>query len=426
MALFGKKGRPGSDFAPGALVSGRYEIIREISRGGMAVIYHARDKTLEQEVALKVLPAELAKSRKAVENLKREARITMDLAHPNIVRLYNFVDEGELSYLVMEYVDGQTLENLLDNRGKLSVKEVLKLMESICAGMQYAHDKGVLHRDIKPSNIMLDQAWTVKITDFGIARKMRNQMHKLTQALRMGTPPYMSPEQLMGEYMDHRSDIYSLGILVYECFNGVPPFSEGSVETQIMLKKPLDLLNVPGHINKAVMKAISKHSENRWDRAQDLFEALSGRREIPEELAVVPREGRKRAAPPAAPPSAKPKVLIVDDESDIRTLLRAVLSVSVYAVEDAQDGQEAADKLAQRKFDLVISDIYMPNMDGIQLLKHMREKEIMLPVVIVTASTAEKDILEGYNWGADYYLTKPFDNERLLEIVTELTRGQSL
>jgi DNA-binding response OmpR family regulator len=120
-------------------------------------------------------------------------------------------------------------------------------------------------------------------------------------------------------------------------------------------------------------------------------------------------------------PGTKPKVLIVDDESDIRTLLRAVLTVSGYVVEDARDGLEAVERLAEREFDLVISDIYMPNMDGMQLLKHMRENELKMPVVIVTASTAEKDILEGYNWGANYYITKPFDNEQLLDIVNSLT-----
>lgn len=423
MALFSRKDDFNIDLKPGRLVGERYEITQEISRGGMAIIYHSIDKTLDQEVVLKVLPAELSKSRKAIENLKSEARITMGLAHPNVVRLYNFVDQPDLKYLVMEYVDGPTLEDVLDDKGRLNVSEALMWAEGISAGLGYAHDKGVLHRDIKPSNIMLHRGDTVKITDFGIARKMHNQMHKLTQALRMGTPPYMSPEQLMGEYMDVRSDIYSFGILMYECFNGVPPFKEGSVETQIMLKKPAELLNVPDHINKAIMRAISKHPENRWDSAEEFREALGGLKKVPEEVSVLPKEERRVASSSAVPASVKPKILVVDDESDIRMLLRAVLSVSGFVVEDARDGVEAVERLAERDFDLVISDIYMPNMDGIQFLRHMRENDISVPVVIVTASTDEKDILEGYNWGANYYVTKPFDNERLLEIVNELTHG---
>ncbi len=414
------------ELTPGQVVGDRYEIVRKVSQGGMAIIYKARDRTLDREVALKVLPFELAKSRRAVENLKREARITMGLTHVNIVRLHDFADQPDLKYLVMEYVDGPTLDDVLDRRGSLKLDEALKWARGICAGLQYAHDKGVLHRDIKPSNIMLHREEIVKVTDFGIARNMRNQMHKLTQALRLGTPPYMSPEQLMGEYMDLRSDIYSLGILMYECFNGTPPFNEGSIETQIMLKNPSALLNVPEHVNKAIMKAISKHPENRWDSASDFFEALSSRIEVPEEAHVASKqESRREVTRHAVPPSVKPKVLVVDDESDIRTLLRAVLSVSGYIVEDASDGEKAVEQLTKRKFDVVISDIYMPNMDGIQLLKYMRENEFRMPVIIVTASTSEKDILDGYNWGADYYITKPFNNERLLEIVSELTRGTS-
>ena len=293
MALFHKK-HNGVDLKPGQVISDRYEIIREVSRGGMAIIYYAKDKTLERTVALKVLPFELSKSKKAVENLKREARITMGLTHTNIVRLYDFVDQSEIKFLVMEYVDGPTLEDVLDNRGVLKLEDVLKWLNGICAGLDYAHNKGVLHRDIKPSNIMLHRDEMVKITDFGIARKMHNQMHKLTQTLRMGTPPYMSPEQLMGEYMDLRSDIYSLGILVYECFNGTPPFTEGSIETQIMLKNPPELLGVPAHVNKAVMKAISKHPENRWDNAFSFFNAISEPIALPEEVAVVSRRGAKR------------------------------------------------------------------------------------------------------------------------------------
>jgi CheY-like chemotaxis protein len=240
----------------------------------------------------------------------------------------------------------------------------------------------------------------------------------------MGTPPYMSPEQLMGEYMDHRGDIYSLGIVMYECFNGAPPFFEGSVETQIMLKEPRELLDVPIHINKSILKAISKHPSNRWNSATEFLEGLLGCRDVTEEAPLAVEEKAKPEVPhPVLPVKGKPKVLVVDDESDIRTLLSAVLSVSGFIVEDAHDGEEAARILAQRKFDLVISDIYMPNMDGMQLLRHIREQEYKMPVVIVTASTAEKDILEGYNWGASYYITKPFDNEHLLEIVRELTGG---
>jgi CheY-like chemotaxis protein len=422
MGLFPKEDDFGTQIPSGTLVSGRYEVSHEISRGGMAIIYLACDKVLEQEVALKVLPAELAKIKKAVEDLKQEARITMALSHPNIVRLYNFVDEPDLKYLVMEYVDGPNMDDVLERRGRLNEEEALRWARGIAEGLQYAHDRGILHRDIKPSNVMMHNNEVLKITDFGIARKMRNQMHKLTQSLRLGTPPYMSPEQLMGEYMDHRSDIYSFGIVMYECFNGTPPFFEGSVETQIMLKKAPELLEVPDHINNSIMRAISKHPENRWNSAREFFEALSGRVAVPAAAAPVPKEQRRVfAQPQPVAASAKPRVLVVDDERDIRMLIRAVLSMSGFVVEEAGDGVEALQKVAEEDFDLLISDIYMPNMDGIQLLRMMRESEVMIPAVIVTASTAEKDILEGYNWGANYYINKPFDNDRLLEIANELT-----
>lgn len=401
---------------PGALIGGRYVVKRMLGEGGMSTVYLAQDKTLDMDVALKMVHSMLSQSKQAIDALREEARVTASLHHPNIVRLFNFEQIDNLSFMVVEFVDGPSLQDILDRQVKLSLEETLRYAEPVARGLDHAHESGVLHRDVKPTNIMINSQGTVKLTDFGIARRMKDQALRLSRELRAGTPPYMAPEQLMGNIVDRRSDIYSFGVVIHECLSGAVPFESGSVEMQIMLKPAPPLPGVPGNVRDAVLRALSKSPSQRYNSAGEFFAALSG---APVAAAVkTPKEEPAKPAPVRKTRTAPANVLVVDDESDIRSLLTSFLKSNNYEYETAADGEEALEAVTRKPFDLIILDLYMPKMNGLQFLRRIRIEGVTTPVVILTASPLEQDMLTSYSTGADYFMSKPFSTKRLKDILT--------
>jgi len=266
-----------SYFKPQMVIGERYKILRELGRGGRGVVYKALDLELSLTVAIKFLPQELVNNQEAIEDLKKEAKASMLLTHPNIVRLYNFEDQGKYKFLIMEYIDGYTLEQSLRRRKKFTLTETIEYAKQICAGLGYAHNRGVIHRDIKPSNIMKTHEGVIKITDFGIAANIDDCLKRITHTKVIGTPLYMSPEQLLGEPTDQRSDIYSLGVVLYEFLTGQPPFPGGDVRSRILGEEPAPIPDVPERINEAILKALKKNKEERWNSASELAQALEGK-----------------------------------------------------------------------------------------------------------------------------------------------------
>src|SRR6185369_3169802 len=197
-------------FVPGTLIAGRYRIIALLGKGGMGEVYRADDLSLEQQVALKFLP-EAATDEQTLERFRNEVRIARRISHPNVCRVYDIGQSDDQVFLSMEYIDGEDLSSLLRRIGRLPSDKALEIARKICAGLAAAHDKGVLHRDLKPSNIMLDGRGEILIMDFGLA----GFLHEI-EDVRSGTPAYMSPEQLAGKEVTERSDIYSLGLVLYE------------------------------------------------------------------------------------------------------------------------------------------------------------------------------------------------------------------
>ncbi|MHC4606661.1 MAG: protein kinase domain-containing protein, partial [Planctomycetota bacterium] len=261
------------------LLSNRYEIDRELGRGGMAVVYLARDRERAgAEVAIKVLPEQLAADEKAVKDFAREADLAMSLSHPNILRLHNLENDTDtgVRYLVMEYVKEESLAKVIAEQGTLPVDEAVDCVKQALGGLEYAHGKKVVHRDLKPSNLMRDSDGTVKIADFGIARRMKDTLTRLTGRAATGTLLYMSPEQLRGEPMDVRSDVYSMGCVLYELLSGRPPFHTGSVEWQIMNQEPKPIDGVPGDVMDAMVRAMAKASDDRFASAGEFAAALAG------------------------------------------------------------------------------------------------------------------------------------------------------
>ncbi|TKJ33572.1 hypothetical protein CEE39_03570 [bacterium (candidate division B38) B3_B38] len=275
-------------FKPNIVIGNRYKIIKELGRGGRGVIYQALDLELGMIIAIKFLPQELANNPQAVEDLKKEAKACMLLSHQNIVRLHNFEDMEGYKFITMEYIDGENLEQMLKRRKKFTIDETIQYAKQICMGLAYAHQRGVIHRDIKPSNLMKTKEGIIKITDFGIAANIFDSLKQITSEYVLGTPIYMSPEQLLGEPLDQRSDIYSLAVVLYEFLSGSPPFQEGAIEYRIINEPPKSIPDIPSHINDAIiMKGLQKDRNRRWKNASEFSLALEGKIPVVKEQKVI-------------------------------------------------------------------------------------------------------------------------------------------
>jgi serine/threonine protein kinase len=262
---------------------GRYAILSELGRGAMGVVYKATDTALERTVAVKTV--NMALEREGAEKYEarfyQEARAAGSLNHPNIVTVYDVGKEGNVAYMAMEFIEGEELRSLLSAGRALPVSQAVSIAAQVAEGLAYAHEHGVVHRDIKPANIMVLADGPVKITDFGIAR-MRASNDELTQSgMMLGSPKYMSPEQVIGKRADHRSDIFSLGVILYEMLAGAAPFSGENV-TALMYQIVNFAPPVPSAVNPAVpellnfivAKMLAKPLEERYQTAQELADDL--------------------------------------------------------------------------------------------------------------------------------------------------------
>ncbi|MCL5269152.1 MAG: protein kinase [bacterium] len=256
----------------------RYELVQELGRGSMGIVYKARDNELDEFVALKILPDNLIRNTEAVRRFKQEARNARRLAHPNIVRIHDIGEELGRKYISMEFVEGTDLKNKLRQmRRKLPFATSLRYARQICEAMAYAHSIGIVHRDIKPANLMLTKDDQIKVTDFGIAKMVESTQASdaTSTGLIIGTPLYMSPEQVKGQQVDHRADIYSIGVVFYEMASGYPPFTEGDLSYQHLFVEPKPLKGVPEPFATIVMKCLAKEKDQRPQRVQEILAELN-------------------------------------------------------------------------------------------------------------------------------------------------------
>ena len=264
----------------GQKINDRYEIIRSIGEGGMANVYLGYDNILDRNVAIKVLRGDLSNDEKFVRRFQREALSASSLAHPNIVEMYDVGEDDGLYYIVMEYIDGLTLKQLLKKRGSITLSEALDIMLQLTDGMGHAHDSYIIHRDLKPQNIMIKDDGQIKITDFGIAMALNSTQLTQTNSV-MGSVHYLPPEQASGKGATIKSDIYSMGIIFYELLTGKLPF-KGDNAVEIALKQMRDPLpsikednqEIPQSIENIILKATAKNPKNRYSDARSMHEDL--------------------------------------------------------------------------------------------------------------------------------------------------------
>jgi beta-lactam-binding protein with PASTA domain/tRNA A-37 threonylcarbamoyl transferase component Bud32 len=259
------------------VLSGRYELSNLVARGGMAEVYRAHDRLLDRPVALKILFPELSVDRSFVERFRREAQAAANLSHPNIVPVFDWGEDMGTYFIVMEYVDGRALSSILRTAGPLHPDRAAEIAADVAAALAYAHRHGVIHRDVKPGNVLITEEGTVKVTDFGIARAVNTEESLTQTGAVMGTATYFSPEQAEGQGVDARSDIYSLGVVLFEMVTGRPPFL-GDTPVAVASKHVRENPPLPRQINSAIppaleaviMKCMAKDPQHRYASGEEL------------------------------------------------------------------------------------------------------------------------------------------------------------
>ncbi len=390
-----------------------YRVVSRLGEGGMGAVYLADDVTLGRRVALKVLPADVAADPERMHRFVREAKLASALTHPNVAHIYEIGEDHGRRFLAMEYVEGETLTVRL-GRGPLSLSELLSVGIQVADALDDAHSKGIVHRDIKPSNLMLTPRGYVKVLDFGLAKlekprggevTERDETQLMTSAgVVMGTVAYMSPEQALGRVVDHRTDLFSLGVVLYEMATARLPFP-GATPSETMARilgaQPEAIArfnyDLPEALDRVVRKCLEKDRERRYQSARELLVDLKN------------LERDSPGATLAVPGQRKMTVVIVDDEDLARALLREYLgsSADIEILAECANGFEAVKAISEKKPDLVFLDVQMPKLDGFEVLELIGQE---VAVIFVTAY--DQYAMRAFDEHAVDYLLKPFSLER--------------
>lgn len=287
---------PLSELAPGTTFAGRYQTIEELGKGGMGKVYKVIDTEIREKVALKLLNPEISADKRTIERFRNELKMARRISHKNVCRMYHLGKEEGIHYITMEYVPGEDLKSFIRRSGQLTVEKAVSLARQICEGLAEAHKFGVVHRDLKPRNIMIDREGNARIMDFGIARTLKAKGITDTGVM-IGTPEYMSPEQVEGKEADQRSDIYSFGVILFEMVTGRIPF-EGDTPLSIAVKHKVEKPPDPKKLNaqvtmdlrRVILKCMEKNKERRYQNAQELFFELTEiEKELPTTEKITPR-----------------------------------------------------------------------------------------------------------------------------------------
>jgi putative two-component system response regulator len=403
---------------------GPYRIVERIGRGGMATVYKAYHPALDRYVAIKVLPDFFSEDEAYRERFRQEAQSVARLKHPNILNVFDFGREGEVTYLVLELVGGGTLADRLG--AQMDLQDVVAILRPLAGALDHAHAQGVLHRDIKPSNILLHRDGTPVLADFGLA-KMADSIRKLTASgIVLGTPEYMSPEQAAGEPIGPPTDLYALGVVAYEMLTGRVPFQADTPAAILLshLNKAMPPTRelageVSGHVEEVLRQALAKAPDERFPSAGDFVAALT-----PAAWPTPERSSPASETPQRRKTGRRPSVLVVDDGAANRELIEACLAGVECDVRLAEDGTRALMQIEAAPPDLVLLDVQMPGVDGYQVCQRLKAdpKLRLVPVVMITALDRADDRVKALESGADDFMSKPVDRVELVARVKSALR----
>ncbi|MCK4645320.1 MAG: protein kinase [Candidatus Aminicenantes bacterium] len=393
---------PREEFTRGTTFAGRYEFMEELGTGGMGVVYKVFDKKIKEEVALKILKSEIASDEKTIERFSNELKLARKIRHENVCQMYDINEEEGTHYITMEYVPGEDLKGFIRRVGQLPVGKSISIAKQVCEGLSEAHRLGVVHRDLKPQNIMIDKEGNARIMDFGIARSVKGK--GITGAgMMIGTPEYMSPEQVEGKDVDQRSDIYSLGVNLYEMvtgrvpFEGDTPFTIGMKHKSETPKDPKELnAQIPEDLNRVILRCMEKDKENRYQSAGELRSELENiEKGIP---------ATERVEPKKKPITSKEITVTFGlKKLFIPAVVITVLAIIVVVIWQPWSQKETV-PIPSDKPSLAI--VYFENNTGDEKLDHWRK---MLSDLLITDLTQSK------------YL-RILSGDRLFDILSELNQ----
>jgi two-component system LytT family response regulator len=398
---------------PGANIA-HYRVLSRLGAGGMGEVFLAEDTKLRRKVALKVLLPEVAENAELFARFLQEARAASALSHPNAAHIYEIGESGETHYLAMEYIEGETLEARLTG-DPLPLAEILAVAAQVADALEAAHTRGIVHRDIKPANLMIGARGHVTVLDFGLAKFLPEPSTKTasqaaTQFMTsggvvLGTVSYMSPEQALGRNVDHRTDLFSLGVVLYRMTTGKLPFAAATAQetlARILQSQPEAIARLnyeaPEELDRVVRKCLEKDRERRYQSARELAIDL---RNMERGKAEAPRSGAIRA------------VIVVDEEL-ARGLLREYLKEAggVEIAAECANGFAAVKAIAEHKPDLVFLDVQMPKLDGFEVLELI---DASVAVIFVTAY--DQYAMRAFDANAVDYLLKPFSADRFRKAI---------
>ena len=446
---------------------GKYEVQGILGRGGMGVVYKAFDPAIHRQVAIKTITKsamDASELQYAIARFRHEAQAVGRLTHPRIAAIFDYGEDDNIAYIVMELVNGKSLYEHLQNKAKFELAEIGEIIRQLLDGLGYAHAQGVVHRDVKPSNILINDDGRIKISDFGIAHLDSSSLTQVGEI--MGSPGYMSPEQFTGDEPDARTDIYAAGVIAYELLASRKPFIGSNVEImrQVISDRPVNASDFNSRISVqldwATQKALSKKREDRFQNAREFALAFvqgiaaslrTSKRTEAEDAAEAPTQrldpklvsaarmiaGMQAAKTAQAATTAvaatstaavasafdtsgkKAKLLFVDDEERILNALRSVFRAN-YNVFTASSGPEAMEFLKRFRPHVVISDQRMPEMTGVEFLRQVKDFAPQTVRILLTGYSDLASIVGSINDGEVFrFISKPWDNAEIQKTIGE-------